>query len=141
MFGFNNSLTPYGRNPHQSLFENFFEEPFPSFGFGNEMKTDIRESEDAYSVKVDLPGAAKENIALNYDRNEVLSVSVHQSSEKNTDKSGYIRRERYEGTCRRDFYLPGVDAANISAKYENGILNIELPKSKARKDGHSIDIQ
>lgn len=140
MFGFN-SLTPYGRNPERGFLENFFNDSFPEFNFGSAMKTDIRETDDAYTVVMDIPGASKDNIALNYDQNEVLSVCMKQAGEKKTDRSGYIRRERFEGSSRRDFYLPGVDPSGIAAKYENGTLQIELPKNKNGKQSRSIEIQ
>lgn len=141
MFGFNN-MVPYNRSRNQNLFDNFFNEPFPSFPafFGNEMKTDIKENEKAYTLTAEIPGVEKGDISLNYDGNDLLSVTVNRSEETKEEKEGYLRRERREGSFGREFYLPGVDAKGISAKYENGILTVELPKSGDGPRGRSIDI-
>ena len=127
MFKFNN-LTPYDRNHDRDFFENLFNEPFFRMPFSESMKTDIKESETGYDVSVDMPGVPKQDISLNYDNNGVLSVSVNNVEEKKIEKENYLRKERRMGSYRRDFYLPNVDSSKITAKYENGVLKISLPK-------------
>ncbi|MDR3644204.1 MAG: Hsp20/alpha crystallin family protein [Clostridia bacterium] len=138
MFGFN-SLTPFNRK--QSFLDSFLNEPLYPFIYGNDLKTDIKETDDAYSVVVEIPGASKEDIAINYDQNDILSVTVSKCEEKNEENAGYIHRERREGTSRREYYLPCAESKGITAKYANGILTVFLPKNKDAAGGQRISIE
>ena len=139
MFGFN-SMVPYDRSGRQNFIDNFFNEPFFGMFAGSEMKTDIRETPEAYELTAEIPGAAKDDIRLDYDRNDILLIGVEHKEEKKSEKNGYIRKERREGACRREFYLPGIDSRGIEAKYENGVLSVKLPKNKEQTNDTHIDI-
>lgn len=140
MFGFH-SLTPYNSDKRQGLLDSFFNEPFFPMFVGNDLKTDIRESDKEYTVAVEIPGVEKKDIAINYDANDVLSVGVTKTEEKEEERDGFIRKERSEGCQRREYYLPGVDAAGIKAKYDNGVLSVSLPKSKDSPSNNAIEIE
>lgn len=95
------------------------------------MKTDVSESKTAYDVVIDLPDMDKKDISITYD-NDVLTVSAHRDSLNNaSDKDGnLIMNERSHGRFSRQYRLPDVDRQQISAKYEDGSLKINLPKSQ-----------
>ena len=95
------------------------------------MKTDVSESKTAYDVVIDLPDMDKKDISIAYD-NDVLTVSAHRDSLNNaSDKDGnLIMNERSYGRFSRQYRLPDVDRQQISAKYEDGSLKINLPKSQ-----------
>lgn len=95
------------------------------------MKTDVSESKTAYDVVIDLPDMDKKDISITYD-NDVLTVSAHRDSLNNaSDKDGnLIMNERSYGRFSRQYRLPDVDRQQISAKYEDGSLKINLPKSQ-----------
>ena len=95
------------------------------------MKTDVSESKTAYDVVIDLPDMDKKDISITYD-NDVLTVSAHRDSLNNaSDKDGnLIMNERSYGRFSRQYRLPDVDRQQISAKYEDGSLKINLPKAK-----------
>lgn len=109
----------------------FFSNPFftekssGDFGFG----TDLTDEGDAYKLTADLPGFNKEDIHLDLN-NDVLTISAERHSEaEDKDKKGkYIRRERSYGCYKRSISLGDVDQSNISAKYENGVLTLTMPK-------------
>ncbi len=95
------------------------------------MKTDVSESKTAYDVVIDLPDMDKKDISITYD-NDILTVSAHRDSLNDaSDKDGnLIMNERSYGRFSRQYRLPDVDRQQISAKYEDGSLKINLPKAK-----------
>ena len=129
-----------------SLFDDWFDFPaFPALRevdrklYGRraayEMKTDIREQEDHYEVDVDLPGFKKDELKLDLE-NGYLSISAgKERNEEATDKQGkIIRQERYCGTLQRSFYVGEQLTENdISAKFENGVLSLSIPKKDTPK--------
>ena len=69
----------------------------------NLMRTDVKETADAYEMKVELPGFKKENIRLTLE-NGYLTIYAEKDSDE--DRGGkFLRRERYAGACKRSFYV------------------------------------
>ena len=100
----------------------------------NMMKTDVKETDGAYQVAVELPGFDKSEISAEL-RDGYLTITASKGLDKDEqDKDGrYIRRERYVGAMQRSFYVGGqVRQEDIYAKYENGILKLEVPKQDAK---------
>ena len=136
---------------HENLFDDFFD-PFWNDGaleramdreeretFGkrgaNMMKTDVKQTENGYDVAVDLPGCKKEDVQmeLNDGYLTIQAVRNHSNDEKD-DKGHYIRRETFSGTCARSFYVgDAVKKEDIHAKFEDGILHIQLPAPQQQK--------
>ena len=139
----------------ENLFDEFFDSGFDKSFFGNSplygkrgrnlMKTDVREHENGYEVDIDLPGFKKEDIKLDLN-NGYLTVSAAKGLDKDEqDKKGrYIRQERYAGACSRSFYVgESVMPEDIHASFENGILQVSVPKAaqKVLPKKTSIEIQ
>jgi HSP20 family protein len=105
------------------------------------MRIDVTENDTAYLVKADIPGVKKEDISVRVDGN-VVQIDAQTKSEKeerNGDK--VLRSERYYGTISRTFSLAqDVEAGKVVAKYEDGVLSLELPK-KAAADAQRIQVQ
>ena len=100
----------------------------------NVMKTDVRELEDGYEIIMDLPGFKKDEIEIMLE-NGYLNVSATKGLDKDeSDKAGkYIRRERYAGSMSRSFYVgDDITHEDIHAKFENGILKLDVPKKEAK---------
>ena len=92
------------------------------------MKTDVKENGDDFVFEVELPGVSKEDISIEYEKGNIV-VTAKRQGDKEEKHGSYIRKERFEGTCRRNFYVgENIDEENISAKFENGILNLTVPK-------------
>ncbi len=91
-----------------------------------------REDENAYVVEVDLPGVKKEDIKVNIDQEKrTLTVSGERKFKEEVKKEDYYKIESSYGKFMRTFSLPeNVDAENIDAKTEDGVLHITLPKIK-----------
>ena len=112
-------------------------EPRSMFGkrAANVMKTDVRENKDSYDVFVDLPGFKKDEINVEI-ADGYLTIQASKGLDKDQqDKDGkYIRQERYAGSCSRSFYIgEDVPAEDISAKYEDGILRLSVPKADQKE--------
>ena len=130
----------------ENLFDDFFDDDFgmipmwngrnPLYGkhAKNLMKTDVRETDSTYEVDIDLPGFKKDEINVDL-KDGYLTISAAKGVDKDEkDKKGrYIRQERYAGACSRSFYVGDVDIKDISAKYEDGILKLSMPK-EAKKE-------
>ncbi len=99
------------------------------------MKTDIKETESTYVLEIDLPGFKKEDVKAQL-KDGYLTISAERNdSQEEKDKEGrYIRRERYTGAMSRSFYVgKNLTEEDIHAKFENGILKVELPKEQPKK--------
>ncbi len=106
------------------------------------LKTDIKETDKNYDVRVDMPAFDKKDIDINY-QNDVLTVSGHRNSfsDHNDNKGDMIMTERSSGRFARQYHLPAADITNIKATYDNGVLNVVLPKlDKKTNSEHHIDI-
>ena len=129
MFG----MIPFDRNSDNffDLFDNF-ERKF--FGNSNaslpDFRTDIRDAGDRYVLEAELPGFQKEDIKLDL-KDGILTISAQHGENKDEedDKGSYIRRERRYGSFTRSFDVTGVDEEHITAAYNNGVLELNLPKA------------
>ena len=100
----------------------------------NIMKTDIKEHDGGYELDIDLPGFKKDEITIDLD-NGYLTISAAKGLDKDEqDKQGkYIRRERYAGAMQRSFYVgDAVTEEDVKAKFEDGILRLNIPKKDAK---------
>ena len=111
-----------------------------------EMLTDVRDHEDHYEVEIDLPGFKKDQIHVELN-NGYLSITAAKGLEKNdNDKEGrYVRQERYSGMMKRSFYVgEQITEADITAKFEDGVLKLNVPKKEPVNEGpekHTIMIE
>ena len=96
------------------------------------MKTDVHEHEDHYEVDIDLPGFRKEEITLELNNGYLVISAAKEHEQKNKGKE--IRKERYSGSMQRSFYVgEGITEEEIKARYEHGVLKLELPKKETPK--------
>ena len=150
-------MTPSLFNEDFDLMDRFYNAPW--FGFDdrefknmekklyghrakNVMNTDIKEHDDGYELTIDLPGFTKDEVSVSLDSG-YLTISAAKGldedkadSEKEAKKGKYIRRERYAGSCSRSFYVgDDIENGDVKAKFEHGILTLEIPK----KDGKVLE--
>ena len=89
---------------------------------------DIREADNCYLLSADIPGVNRKDVEITLEEG-VLTVKGERKTETEVTEEGYRRRERSYGTFLRQFTLPDtVDASNISASAEDGVLKITIPK-------------
>jgi HSP20 family protein len=91
----------------------------------------VKETEKAFNLEVAAPGLEKDDFKIEVDKGFLtISAEKEESNEEKDDQ--FTRREFSFRSFKRSFWLPeGVNADKILAKYENGVLNVELPKVKA----------
>lgn len=104
-----------------------------STGANGMMQTDVVEQEGEYEISMNLPGFKKEDVQGELKDGYLLVTASTQSANEEKDNAGkYIRRERYQGTCSRSFYVgDNVTQEDIKAKFEDGVLKIVVPKKEA----------
>ncbi len=124
------------------VFDNFFNDSvFPShFSNSGHMKVDISENEKEYILEAELPGVKKDeiNLEVNDDR---LTIAVSRDEKTEEKKDNYLRRERRTSSMIRSFSLENVASDKITAKHDNGILTLVLPKKEeVTVKGRKIDI-
>ncbi|MGB5716823.1 MAG: Hsp20/alpha crystallin family protein [Gammaproteobacteria bacterium] len=91
---------------------------------------DIQEEDSHYLLTADIPGVNRNDVEITLEEG-VLTVKGERKSDPDVAEEGYRRRERTYGTFLRQFNLPDtVDTANISAKAEDGVLKIAIPKQE-----------
>ena len=98
------------------------------------MKTDIHEKDDGYEIRIDLPGFNKDELKVELN-NGYLTISAEKSLNKDEEDHGkLIRQERYSGAMQRSFYVgEALTEQDISAKFENGVLSLNVPKKDEKK--------
>lgn len=150
-------IMPYRRRRTPSSFgmpmRQMMSAPMSKFDASSIMKTDIRQTEDGYELTMELPGFAKDDVTAEL-KDGYLIVSAQTASEETEQapeasaaaedptaaedaaseqpeaaQQTWVRRERFFGSCQRSFYLgEDINEEAISAKFENGLLNVTVPK-------------
>jgi HSP20 family protein len=124
------------------VFENFFNDTvFPShFNNSGQMRVDISENDREYILEAELPGVKKDEINLEV-HDDRLTISVKKDEKAEEKKDNYLRRERRTSSMVRSFSIENIISDKITAKHENGILTLILPKKEETKPkGRKIDI-
>lgn len=96
------------------------------------MKTDVVETENGYQIDIELPGYKKEDVKAELkDGYMTISASKNVNNDEKDKNGKYIRRERFSGNTSRTFYVGDtVTEEDIKARFEDGILKIEVPKKQ-----------
>ena len=94
---------------------------------------DVFDTDDAVVLKAELPGMKVDDIQIEVDDN-VLTIKGERSFEEKVDEERYYRVERRYGSFQRSLALPqGVKPDDIQATYEDGVLEVTVPKAEAEK--------
>ena len=121
-----------GKDGFDSMFKDFFGDDMV---MKNSLKVDIKETENGYTLEADFPGMKKDDINIEYNEG-YLTISGEKKTE-NEDKEkeeNYIRKERYYEKASRSFYVGNINKDEIKAKFENGVLEVTLPKEQKAVD-------
>ena len=147
-FGF---VMPVGGSRFNSLFNELFDEDMKGIlsleKSGNAMnilmgnlKSDIKETETSYIVETELPGFEKKDINVEVE-DGILTISAETAKATEEKSEKYIRKERYSGKYTRSFTFEGIDNDGVKAKYDKGVLIVELPKAQKNVVKKGIDIE
>ena len=122
----------------QSLFNTLFDSPTPRGTARASVRRwipamDVAQTDDHYVLRADLPGLSEGDVNVELDHN-VLTISGERKREHEQRSEGYYRVERASGSFSRSLTLPeGVDADDIQANFDNGVLEIRIPKPEQPK--------
>ncbi len=125
-----------------SLFDDFFRDIAPGFFVkplhgdplptAAQIKIDVSESDNAYTVLAEVPGVGKEDINVSIDGSVITLRAEVKQQDRQSEGDKVLRTERYYGAVSRSFQLPqDIDQENAKAKYDNGVLTLTLPKKQA----------
>lgn len=126
-------------------FNRFFDDGFWGLNraAGNQVPVNIRETDKTYEMEVAAPGFQKEDFKVDI-ADEMLTVSLdHKEENRQENKGGVIRQEYRRQSFSRSFTLDEtIDAGKISARYQDGLLHLTLPKKEgAQKISRTISIE
>lgn len=132
-------------NPINKTFDGLMNELFNELpmNFGKSIREDVLhfppanivEKADLYKIELAAPGMQKADFNVKLD-GKILTISAEKKAETTSENEKMIRKEFGYKAFKRSFTLDEkIDATNITAKYENGILNLELPKKEEVKNG------
>lgn len=137
------------RSSADRLFDGFFDDfaaPFfshslqPQMSAASNLKVDIYEKDNVIVVDADMPGIAKEDIKLDV-KGKNLTIGYERKDEKEVKDDQLYRKEKRYGKFERTFSMPfEINAEKVSAKYENGVLKLEIPKPEEQQQ-KTIEIQ
>ncbi len=133
----------FGHHPAERAFDRLFNQfcaPAPRSEGEEEVAeatwapaVDVKESDEALTVYVELPGVEKKDIAISLEDN-VLTVTGQRTQSRDEDKESYHRVERTYGKFRRSFRLPAnVEGDKVAAEFKDGVLSVEIPKAAEAK--------
>jgi HSP20 family protein len=109
-------------------------------GGGQHLPVNIAETDTGYRIEAPLPGVRPEDVEITF-QDGVLTINAKRSEEREQKERDYVRREVVFGNFRRQIALPGdVQAENIKANFDNGVLTIEVPRAR-RPEPSRIQVQ
>jgi len=97
-------------------------------------RVDIAEDEKNVYLHAELPGIERENVKISISEDRVLMLKGEKRREEKVENKNYVRVERNYGSFTRSFALPdNINVEKVDAKFENGVLNMTLPKNEPTK--------
>ncbi|WP_324823991.1 Hsp20/alpha crystallin family protein [Sinanaerobacter sp. ZZT-01] len=146
-------LTPFNKNQMQrrdghdfvdfyNMFDDFFNNNLLNAKSlrNDTFKLDVKEEDTSYIVEAEMPGVKREDIKLDY-QNDNLIISVQSNEEIKEEKDNFIHRERRSTSMQRAIYLKDINAREIDAALQDGVLKIVLPKTEPTDARLQIEIK
>ena len=119
----------------------FFDDVLNNLEEKNKMNCDVYEKDDKIYIEIDMPGIKKEDITINLNKGN-LNITVEKENTEEDSNRKYLCRERkIYRKYQRSFYLGDVMEENIEASFNNGILNIVIPKKQEENSNRIIEIK
>ena len=113
----------------------------PFFRHGNMPAVNIKDNVKSFEMEFAVPGFKKEDLKVRVEDN-VLTISSEHEKEEKEEKEGYTRREFSYRSFQRTFQLPdNADGENVKANYEDGVLKLTIPKTKALPEKRGKEVR
>jgi len=134
------TLVKFNKRNQHPAFGNFFDRFFDSENnllsndwTNSNPAVNIKETDNSFLLELAAPGFKKSDFNVNVE-NEVLTISAEHNTENESKEENYTRREFGYSSFKRSFTLPeSVNSDKIDGKYDNGVLNITIPKKEEAK--------
>ncbi len=126
-----------------TVFDDFLNTDFMPRANATAPAVNVKEDDKAYTMEIAAPGIKKEfcRVSINDDGNLAIAIENKTEHKENDHKNHYLRREFSYSNYEQSYTLPDdVEKDNISAKVENGILTVILPKTKKEEKKLSKNI-
>lgn len=123
------------RDPLRGMRQRMKQGRWPALRLPDEMRVDVGETDQAYTVRAEIPGAKKEDIVVKIEGNRVsIEAEIKEEKESRGDGERVLVHELYRGRLARAFTLPQeVDDQQATARFDNGILTLAMPKRAGSK--------
>jgi len=108
--------------------------------YAGTFRVDVKDNGDDYTIVADMPGVKKDEIDVTV-KDGTLCISVNRNEEREDKNDKYIHRERRCCAMSRSIYLGDIDQVGITAKLEDGVLRITVPKKEPKSNTFKVDIQ
>ena len=138
------NMIPYSRYERALRdwpFADLFEAPF-SLAAGSQSShfdMDVEDADSAYVVTAELPGVSKDQIDVELNEGR-LSISVEKKESEESKAKNYLHKETREWSCTRGVYLKDAATAGLSAKLEDGVLTVNVPKQEEKVNVTKVSI-
>jgi HSP20 family protein len=131
-------------NSFRNVFAHFFSSRKPLFSMSHKIwnpPADVRETEEAYVVKIEVAGVKEENLRILME-DSILTVQGVRGEDEDADQKSIHLLEIHYGQFERKFILaPGLDVDGIKADYADGFLRIKIPKSTQQTEPIAVNIK
>lgn len=137
------SMVPYDRYGRSlrswpfGVFDDLFDAQMPTAGLA--FKMNVEETDDAYVVSAELPGVQRDQIDVELNEGR-LSVSVDKKESDEEKNKNYVHKETSEWSATRGVFLKDAAVSGLSAKLDNGVLTINVPKQQEKNNVTKISI-
>ncbi|MHB1154828.1 MAG: Hsp20/alpha crystallin family protein [Eubacteriales bacterium] len=137
----NSELKPHGFEDFYNMLDDFFNESWSSGRslLTDTFKLDMRDNGNQYMIEAELPGIKKEEVSLDLNDGK-LTISVKREENIEKNEKNYIHKERRYGSMQRSIYLSDASNDGITAKLEDGLLKITVPKETKIDNSRRIQI-
>lgn len=126
--------------PGRFYLDNFFDD-FDTDKKMINMNCDIYEHKGKYNIVIDIPGFDKNDIKIDVEDGYLTIEATRKIENDESDDKHYIKRERFYGSFKRQFYIGDVDHENIEAEFKDGTLKVIVPKTEEKITKKSIEIK
>ncbi len=127
-----------------NMLDDFFNTDLPARRalVADTFKIDVLDDGDAYRIEAEVPGTAKEEVNIEFD-NDQLTIAIEHAEEKDDSvpEKKYVHKERRVCSMSRSVYLHDVDPENITAKLNDGVLVVTVPKHVEQETTRKVTIE
>ena len=121
------------------MFDDFFASPLSAVNANDAFKMDVEDAGDAYVITAHLAGVKRDEIDVELNEGR-LSISVNKVETEEEQNKNYLHKETHAWSASRGVYLKDAATAGLSAKLDNGVLTINVPKQDEKANITKVSI-